>query len=52
MAVHGIGPRQPDPTGLLIRLLDRVGLIWDVRRPPSEQVARRRLVPGGRSAAE
>jgi stearoyl-CoA desaturase (Delta-9 desaturase) len=48
MAVHGIGPRQPDPTGLLIRLLDRVGLIWDVRRPASEQVARRRLVPDGR----
>ena len=42
MAVHGIGPGQPDPTGLLIRLLDRVGLIWDVKRPPAELVARRR----------
>jgi stearoyl-CoA desaturase (delta-9 desaturase) len=51
MAVHGIGPGQPDPTGLLIRLLDRVGLIWDVKRPPAELVARRRVLPGERASA-
>jgi stearoyl-CoA desaturase (Delta-9 desaturase) len=44
MAIHGIGPGQPDPTGLLIRLLDRVGLIWDVNRPPPDLIARRRTV--------
>jgi stearoyl-CoA desaturase (delta-9 desaturase) len=51
MAVHGIGPGQPDPTGLLIRLLDRFGLIWDVKRPPAELVARRRVLPGERASA-
>jgi stearoyl-CoA desaturase (delta-9 desaturase) len=43
MAVHGIGPRQPDPTGLLIRLLARLGLVWNVRRPPDALLERRRL---------
>ena len=51
MAIHGIGPGQPDPTGLVIRLLDRVGLIWDVKRPPAELVARRRTLPRERASA-
>jgi stearoyl-CoA desaturase (Delta-9 desaturase) len=50
MAVHGIGAGQPDPTGLLIRLLARVGLIWDVKRPPAGLVARRRVLPGERAS--
>jgi stearoyl-CoA desaturase (Delta-9 desaturase) len=29
-ASHGLGWRQPDPSALVIRLLARVGLVWDV----------------------
>jgi stearoyl-CoA desaturase (Delta-9 desaturase) len=43
MAVHGMGRGQPDATGRLILLLERLGLAWNVRRPPAESVARRRV---------
>jgi stearoyl-CoA desaturase (delta-9 desaturase) len=45
MAVHGIGLRQPDVTGLVIRLLARAGLVWNVRQPPATLVERRRAAP-------
>jgi stearoyl-CoA desaturase (delta-9 desaturase) len=31
-AVHGMGPRQFDPSALVIRGLERAGLVWDVVR--------------------
>jgi hypothetical protein len=40
MAYHGMGSR-PDATGMMIRLLERVGLVWDVNRPDDAAVARR-----------
>jgi stearoyl-CoA desaturase (delta-9 desaturase) len=41
-AFHGIGWRQPDLSGLVIRLLARAGLVWNVRSMPAGAVARRR----------
>jgi stearoyl-CoA desaturase (delta-9 desaturase) len=43
MAIHGLGRRQPDATGLLIRLLARLGLVWDVNWPDAARVERRRV---------
>jgi stearoyl-CoA desaturase (delta-9 desaturase) len=42
MAVHGLGRRQPDATGLLIRLLARLHLVWDVNEPDRAHLERRR----------
>ena len=42
MAYHGMGWRQFDLNGLVIRLLAAVGLAWDVKQPAPELVARRR----------
>ncbi|MFW6074149.1 MAG: acyl-CoA desaturase [Chloroflexota bacterium] len=42
MAFHGMGRRQFDLTALLIRLLRRVGLVWNVKLPSPELVERRR----------
>lgn len=39
VAFHGHSWRQPDPTGWVILLLERFGLIWDVQRP-KESAAR------------
>ena len=33
VAFHGLSWRQPDPTGWVILLFERLGLIWDVQRP-------------------
>jgi stearoyl-CoA desaturase (delta-9 desaturase) len=43
-AFHGMGWRQPDVTALVIRLLERAGLVWNVRRPSPASVERRREV--------
>jgi fatty-acid desaturase len=41
-AAHGLSRLQLDPSALVIRLLERVGLIWDVVRiSPERQQARR-----------
>ncbi len=40
-AYHGLG-RHPDATGMVIRALERAGLVWDVRRPNPAAVARHR----------
>jgi stearoyl-CoA desaturase (Delta-9 desaturase) len=44
-ARHGLAPRQVDVSWLVIRLLERLGLVWNVRRPTPEQLERRRLRP-------
>ena len=39
-AVHGLGGRfQADPSALLIRGLERLGLAWDVVRPSQKRIA-------------
>lgn len=45
MAYHGMTRRQPDLTALIIRLLHRLGLVWNVKLPSTELVARRRRTP-------
>jgi stearoyl-CoA desaturase (delta-9 desaturase) len=54
MAYHGMG-RRPDATGLVIRMLERAGLVWDVRGPNPATVARLRarepMPRAGRAAA-
>jgi stearoyl-CoA desaturase (delta-9 desaturase) len=41
-AEHGLGRRQLDPSALVIALLERLGLIWNVVRiSPERQQARR-----------
>src|SRR5579859_1140726 len=42
-ARHGLDPRQVDVSWLVIRGLQRLGLVWDVRLPDAQQLARRRL---------
>ncbi len=38
-AIHGMGPRDLDPSGIVIGALERVGLAWDVRRVSPERQA-------------
>jgi stearoyl-CoA desaturase (delta-9 desaturase) len=45
MAYHGMTWRQVDLTALIIRLLRRLGLVWNVKLPSPELVARRRVQP-------
>jgi stearoyl-CoA desaturase (delta-9 desaturase) len=42
-AIHGLGRRQIDVSGALIAGLERLGLVWDVKRPTDERMARRAL---------
>jgi stearoyl-CoA desaturase (delta-9 desaturase) len=41
-AYHGIGWRQPDLSGLVIRALAELGLVWNVKEPTAALVERRR----------
>ncbi len=41
-AIHGIDRFQPDPSGWIIRGLEKMGLAHNLRRPSEEQVASRR----------
>ena len=43
-ASHGFGWRQPDASGLVIGLLARLGLVWNVKRVPPTRAKRRRRV--------
>jgi stearoyl-CoA desaturase (Delta-9 desaturase) len=43
MASHGMSRSQFDPTGLAIRALGRLGLVWDVKGPPDTRTVERRL---------
>jgi stearoyl-CoA desaturase (Delta-9 desaturase) len=42
MAFHGMRWRQIDPSGLVIRALAALGLVWNVKTPPAALVERRR----------
>ena len=42
MAYHGMSLRQPDLTALVIRLLQKLGLAWNVKVPQPSAVERRR----------
>lgn len=45
MASHGMGWRQVDLNGLVIRGLASLGLAWKVKQPSPELIARRRILP-------
>ncbi len=45
-AVHGLEPGQLDLSAAVIRGLERLGLVWDVKRPDLHQIGRRRLAAG------
>ena len=45
-AVHGLGRRQIDISAAVIRMLERLGLAWDVKRPTAERMARRAAAHG------
>ncbi|MCW3010160.1 MAG: acyl-CoA desaturase [Solirubrobacterales bacterium] len=45
-ARHGLGPRQFDSSAAVIGLMEKVGLVWDVKRPSEAQQARK-LIPTG-----
>ena len=49
-ARHGLLERQFDPSYQLICVLERMGLVWSVKRPTAEDIAAKR-VDGLRSAA-
>jgi stearoyl-CoA desaturase (Delta-9 desaturase) len=42
-AVHGLGRWQFDPSALVIRGLEKLGLAWDVVRPSPERMARKAI---------
>ncbi len=44
-ARHGLGRLQIDVSWLVIRALEKLGLVWNVRVPSSQQIERRRLAP-------
>lgn len=44
-ARHGLGPGQFDSSAAVIGLMERAGLVWDVKRPSEAQQAKKLLVP-------
>ncbi len=44
-ARHGLDRFQLDVSWWVIRGMEKLGLVWDVKRPGSDQLARRRLAP-------
>ncbi len=42
-ARHGLGPGQIDSAAAIIGLMERTGLVWDVKRPSEAQQARKRI---------
>lgn len=51
MAFHGMTRRQVDLTAYIIRLLNRLGLVWNIKLPSPELVARRRRKPVAQTAS-
>ena len=50
MAYHGMGWRQPDLSAVVIRMLARLGLVWNVKVPPRPAIERRRRGEGAVAA--
>jgi stearoyl-CoA desaturase (Delta-9 desaturase) len=50
MAYHGMSVHQPDLTAVVIRLLQRLGLAWNVKVPAPAAVERRRRTRTARAA--
>ena len=42
-ARHGLSRFQPDPSYWVIRTLERLGLVWNVKRPKDERIAAKRV---------
>ena len=42
-AQHGLRRFQPDPSYWVIRTLEKLGLVWNVKRPKDEQIAAKRI---------
>ena len=42
-ARHGLSRFQPDPSYWVIRSLERLGLVWNVKRPKDERIAAKRV---------
>ena len=51
-ARHGLRRTQVDPSYAVIRALERVGLVWNVKRPRAEQIAAKRRVPAPLAPAD
>ncbi len=51
-ARHGLGPRQFDSSAAVIGLLERAGLVWDVKRPTAAQQAGKLIGPAAARAPE
>ena len=45
-ARHGLRRTQIDPSYAVIRLFEKLGLVWNVKRPKPEQIAAKRVTPG------
>jgi stearoyl-CoA desaturase (delta-9 desaturase) len=45
-ARHGLRRFQFDPSYAVIRTLERLGLVWNVKRPKAEQIAAKRKAAG------
>ncbi len=45
-ARHGLRRTQIDPSYAMIRLFEKLGLVWNVKRPKPEQIAAKRVTPG------
>lgn len=50
-AAHGLHWWEFDATYLMIRLLEAVGLAWDVQQPTEAQKAAKRMQPSASTAA-
>jgi stearoyl-CoA desaturase (delta-9 desaturase) len=42
-ARHGLNRFQPDPSYAVIRVLERLGLVWNVKRPKPERIEAKRV---------
>jgi stearoyl-CoA desaturase (delta-9 desaturase) len=50
-AQHGLRRTQIDPSYAVIRVLERLGLVWNVKRPQAERIAAKRRPAGVASRA-